>query len=212
MTTEEQTFEAEVQFTEAEQEAIGAQTLFLPLYRTEAKKKSFGKKGSIRLSAPEITWIVIMIVVMFWAFVGIFWLPAMILPRLVNQWLFAVPLALWAGWQLGRKMAGASPYRSQTNEGMVQYLRVRISKLAWIPSYLFDRPVVTNIYPTLIEDLDGSGKPKHVECVEWIGTMRAPYAPYCNSQLVEDNARQGIYDPNADAKYIYFLPQNYGIY
>lgn len=199
-------------FSEAEQEAISAQTAFLPLFRTEPTKKSFGRKGSIRLSAPEITWIVIMTVVAFWALVGIFWLPAIVIPRLVNQWLFAALGCAFVGWNLGRKMAGASPYRQKTNEGMVQYLRVRLSKLSWLPSYLFNRPVVTNIYPSLIEDLDGSGIPKHVECTEWIGTMRAPYAPYCNSQIVADNARQGIFDPNADAKYIYFLPQNYGVY
>lgn len=201
-----------ISFSESEQEAISAQTCYLPLFRTEPQKKSFGKKGSIRLSIPEIVWIVIMAFVAFWALVGIFWVPSIVIPRLFNQWLFGAVGAIPIGWQLGRKMAGASPYRQQTNEGMVQYLRVRLSKLTWLPSYIFNKPVVTNIYPSVVEDIDGAGNPIHVECVEWIGTMKAPYAPYSNSQLVADNTRNGIMDPNADAKYIFFLPQNYGIY
>lgn len=212
MASSQQEEESSFGMSSVQIEAIQAQTCYLPLFRTEPTKKSFGRKGALRLSIPEIVWIVIMIVVLFWVFVGLFWLPQMILPQLVNKWVFAAPLGAWLGWKAGRKMAGASPYRQSTNEGMVQYLRVRATKLTWIPSYLFDKPVVTNVYPSLIEDLDGTGDPIHVECVEWIGTMRAPYAPAYNSRVIFDNAKRGITDPNADANYIYFVPQNYGVF
>ena len=155
---------------------------YLSLFRTEPQKKSFGR-GSITAVDSEIVCFVIDRVVAFWALVGIFWLPRLSSLVSSNQrGCSARSVRSLSGWQLGRKWrrSFALPSADEPTERM--------------PSiFAFD----SRSSPASELHLQQAGRHEHLRkrrrrprrhrepitrrVCWWIGTMKAPYAPYSNT-------------------------------
>lgn len=133
------------------------------------------KRTSIRLSNSEAVWIFLSFFIAF-AVIYLFARVLLLIPGMgdfVSPILLAVILGLPTGWLLGRKIARLSPYRSVSGEGLSEYLWVMNDKKGLIFGRLIGRNVATSICRTT-----ASGKEQYVNCVEWIGTARAPMFPH----------------------------------
>lgn len=136
------------------------------------KRLRIFKKRALRLSVPEMIWIILSTIF----FVGVLALAVMVLsliPILQNlvSYLMLV-LAPFLGWFTGRRIARASPYRRFSGEGLGEYLWVQSDKLGPILGRLVGRKFAMSEVTTA-----ASGKLLTVECVEWIGTSRAQLMP-----------------------------------
>lgn len=130
------------------------------------------RKSSIRLSVPDIIWIVILTVFFSFLFYFILLPFSWLFPDFIQPLLIGPMVGLFLGWVVGRKVSRASPYRSSTGEGIGSYLYVQADSKSYLLKKIFGRTVATSKY----ESHAGPRK-QIVECVEWLGTARAPIMP-----------------------------------
>ena len=140
--------------------------------------KLFGNKGP-RISVLEAFWGTLSaVVVTLVLFGGHNWLGDF--GPLYFDW---SPLAI-IFWSMmaavfGRRIANMSPLRRRTGEGTGVWIKIQFRKLVIRLSGYVARPVMYNKCISRAGTMDG--RPMVVECVEWIGTARAPRMPYDHS-------------------------------
>lgn len=131
------------------------------------------KNQALRLSVPEMVWIVISTLV-YMGIIALIVLAGSSVPVLRDliSWLMLI-LAPILGWPTGRAIARTSPYRSHSGEGLGEFLWVQSDKAGALIGRLFGgRQIVMSEEYTRV-----SGKELKVECIEWIGTARAMVMP-----------------------------------
>lgn len=138
-----------------------------------ARRGIFGKRGP-KLTALEMVWVVLGYVLglIFFFFV------AVTLGRFLPFFqLVLVPFWAFLPAVLGLRLANESPLRKKTGEGTGVWLSVKFKAvIVWLSSL--------PIFPESMRAMrnqcwsDVGKKPGVVECVEWIGTTRAPRMPY----------------------------------
>jgi hypothetical protein len=134
------------------------------------------KKSSIRLSIPDVIWIIILTIFFSFLFYFIMIPFSWIFPDLIQPLLIGPAVGVFLGWITGRKVSRASPYRQATGEGIGSYLYVQADSKSYLLKRLFGRTVATSRY----ESKAGPRK-QDVECVEWLGTARASIMPRFDS-------------------------------
>ena len=130
------------------------------------------RKSSIRLSIPDVIWIVLLTIFFSFLFYFIMIPFSWIFPDLIQPLLIGPAVGVFLGWITGRKVSRASPYRSTTGEGIGSYLYVQADSKSYLLKKLFGRTVATSKY----ESHAGPRK-QVVECVEWLGSARASIMP-----------------------------------
>ena len=130
------------------------------------------RKSSVRLSVPDIIWMVIMGLFFGFLFYFILLPVSWLIPDYVQPLLMAPLAGVSLGWITGRRIAKASPYRTSTGEGIGSYLYVQADSKSYLLKRLFGRVVATSRY----ESKAGPRK-QIINCVEWIGTARAAHMP-----------------------------------
>lgn len=130
------------------------------------------KKTGIRLSIPDVIWIVILTAV--FTVVGYFFLLPLswIFPTFIQPLLIAPVGGVFLGWVTGRKVSRASPYRTSTGEGIGSYLYVQADSRSYLLKRIFGRTVAMSRYRSC-----AGPRPQVVECVEWLGSARAAIMP-----------------------------------
>lgn len=130
------------------------------------------RKSSVRLSVPDVIWIIILTLVFGFLFYFILLPFSWLFPDYVQPLLIAPLGGIMLGWITGRKVSRASPYRSSTGEGIGSYLYVQADSKSYVLKRIFGRVVATSKY----ESKAGPRK-QVVNCVEWLGTARAAHMP-----------------------------------
>lgn len=130
------------------------------------------KKSSIRLSIPDVIWIVILTVLFTTVFYFVLLPFSWLFPDFIQPLLIAPSGGVFLGWVAGRKVSRASPYRTSTGEGIGSYLYVQADNKSYLLKKIFGRVVATSKY----ESKAGPRK-QMIECVEWLGSARAAHMP-----------------------------------
>lgn len=138
-----------------------------------ARRGIFGKRGP-RLTAIEMAWAILGYIfgLVFFFFVAI------TLGRFLPFFkIYFVPVWAFFPAVLGLRLANESPLRKKTGEGTGVWIAVKFKALVVWASSL-------PIFPESMRAMrnkcwtDVGKKPGPIECVEWIGTTRAPRMPY----------------------------------
>lgn len=136
-----------------------------------------------RISGLDVFWMAIILIV---------WIGMGFLIRSVvgNVWMLFDPFIIIAegviiAWFLGRRVAHMSPLKRKTGEGTSIWLVQQSKRVVARISSLFRGDVTYNVYPSFI-----NGKWANVECVEWLGSAKAPRAPHYDSE--ENNAKSDL--------------------
>lgn len=145
------------------------------------------RKSSIRLSLPDVIWIILLTVLFSFLFYFILLPFAWLMPDLIQPLLIAPAIGIFLGWITGRKVSRASPYRTSTGEGIGSYLYVQADSKSYLLKRIFGRVVAMSKY----ESKAGPRK-QFVECVEWIGTARAAHMPRFDATKKYKNPRAPI--------------------
>lgn len=145
------------------------------------------KKSSVRLSLPDVIWIILLTVFFTFLFYFLLLFPAWLMPDFIQPFLIAPLVGISLGWIVGRKVSRASPYRTSTGEGIGSYLYVQADSKSYLLKKIFGRVVATSKY----ESQAGPRK-QFVECVEWLGTARAANMPRFDATKKYENPRAPI--------------------
>lgn len=149
-------------------------------------------RTSVRLGFVDYFWMI----VLFLAFIGV---TTLLRSLFGTMWIVLDPFVniVEAGiiaWFAGRRIAHISPYRRKTGEGTSVWIFQQFRGLVNRVQAFLPRRIKYNTHRTFI-----NGKYRDVECVEWIGTMKAPSMPDYSSEI-DNKVSHHILYPRGVAK------------